>query len=54
MYKLVQAYIAKPTTENARKLVNYVKKHPMATCFASSVELDVLKNAQSKIAGEVK
>ncbi len=49
MHKLIQAFIAKPTTENARKLVAYLNKHPMAEVTAGMVDRDMIAKARASL-----
>lgn len=42
MLKLLNAYRANPTLENAQKIRAYSRKHPFSTCFA---DYDTLADA---------
>ena len=45
MLSLIEAYRADPTDENAEKIANYDKKHPMARAFLSFPDCEELKKA---------
>ena len=45
MNKLLAAYAANPTIENARKLYKYDNKHPMASAMLTPAELKLLDAA---------
>jgi len=47
MSKLIAAYVANPTDVSRAKLLAYIRKHPMSTCFATPAEAQVLKSLQS-------
>lgn len=47
MSKLIAAYVTNPSDKNRDRLLQYVRKHPMAVCFASPAESAVLKSLQS-------
>ncbi|MEJ0096175.1 MAG: hypothetical protein WDN46_23005 [Methylocella sp.] len=43
MTKLINAYKARPTPTNRVRLQTYLRRHPMAVCMASHVEVECLK-----------
>ena len=45
MQKLIQKFKDQQTIENAKKLVAYVGKHPMAMCMVSSDDNVIVKQA---------
>lgn len=42
MQKLIQTYRSNPTPENAKALVKYHKKHPMAVCMLSITDISLI------------
>lgn len=46
MTKLMTAFIANPTGDNAIKLASYARKHPMAECLLSAGEVATLRHAE--------
>jgi len=47
MKKLIEAFKKFPTLDNATRLVNYDKKHPMATATLSKDDIYVVRKAYS-------
>jgi hypothetical protein len=45
MTKLIAAYRADRSIKNAQKLRAYDRKHPMASCFLTKEDADVLADA---------
>lgn len=45
MTKLLNAYRANPTFNNARKLRAYERSHPMSACMLSREDADLLATA---------
>lgn len=52
MLKLINAYRANRTIENARKLVAYARKHPMAECLLPICDINAIENANEQIERE--
>ena len=50
MFKLVAKYLADDSTANARRLVNYLNKHPMAVVRAGRLELGLIAEARLRVA----
>ena len=49
MGKLIAAFEKAPTDKNARKLVLYVKSHPMCHCMMTPDECAIYKTAQTML-----
>ena len=49
MQKLIAAYRANPTLENARKLRAYEMKHTMAVCMLPICDINTLERAFEQI-----
>ena len=45
MQKLLNAYLAKPTLGNARKIEDYDRKHPFASCVMTEADILVVRAA---------
>jgi hypothetical protein len=45
MLKLLNTYVAKPTLDNAKRIRDYDRKHPMASCMLSPAESNILADA---------
>ena len=50
MFKLVANYLALGTVSSARRLVNYINKHPMAVASAGHLELGLIAEARLRVA----
>jgi hypothetical protein len=46
MSKLLTAFSEAPTVANARRLLAYVRKHPMALCMVTVDEHETIKHAE--------
>jgi hypothetical protein len=51
MKKLIAAYLADASHQNARRLVNYVRKHPMAVVCLDHLEAGLLRFATELVEG---
>ena len=49
MFTLVARYLADPSQVNARRLVNYLAKHPMAECYADRLEAALIAQARASV-----
>ena len=49
MFKLVAKYLADNSMANARRLVNYLNKHPMAVVRAGHLELGLIADARLRV-----
>lgn len=52
MNKLLAAYRANPTLQNAQKLEQYDAKHPMAACLLTPEDADLLAAALDRACGK--
>lgn len=52
MTKLIQKFKDDQTIENAKKLVAYNSKHPMAICMVSQADAEIIKQAQALLANQ--
>jgi len=52
MQKLIEAFKANQTEANAKKLVTYNKKHPMASCILRLEDIQWLNVAELLVMGE--
>ena len=50
MFKLIAKYLGNGSTANARRLVNYINKHPMAVVRAGHLELGLIAEARLRVA----
>ena len=49
MFKLIAKYLADDSTANARRLVNYLNKHPKAVAAAGRLELCLIAHARARV-----
>lgn len=47
MTKLIDAYLANPNEKTRNRLIQYVIKHPFATCLATPEQTAVLKSLEA-------
>jgi hypothetical protein len=45
MQKLLNTYLAKPTLGNARKIKDYNRKHPFASCVMTEADIQIIRAA---------
>ena len=50
MFKLIANYLGLGTVSSARRLVNYLNKHPMAVVRAGHLELGLIADARLRVA----
>jgi hypothetical protein len=48
MHKLIGQFNRARTEANARKLLAYIAKHPMAVCTASQCDMSIIDIARAK------
>ena len=49
MFKLIAKYLGNGSTANARRLINYLNKHPMAVASAGHLELGLIAEARLRV-----
>ena len=49
MHQYIATYRQAPTLANARRLLAYIDKHPMATCLATIEDLTTLEAAKEQV-----
>ena len=51
MTKILNAYRANPTLQNARKAVAYARKHSFVLCFMNAADIASLAEAENQVRG---
>ncbi len=50
MYKLLATFKNRPDAKTAKAIVRWINKHPMATCFATIEDMDLITRASVLVA----